>query len=272
MQAQGDSTASGGQYVTVAAGNNSQTAPPTSGHDVFSFVAPTAGTYKVWARVIAPTTSDDSFWLRVDGAAWSSWTNVALGAAWHWDTIHDSSNAVVLYALPAGTHTFTFAYREDGAKLDRVLITNDLAFTPGGTGPGAPSLAFEAESLALTHSGVGTSLQTDANASGGTWVSLNATGTAQWMDFTLPAVPAGTYTLKLRYKTNNNRGQLTLSVDGTTLGGTVDQYATTASYPEPSFGPITFAADGDRHVRLTVVGRNAASSGYVLSADRLTLQ
>jgi hypothetical protein len=272
MQVQSDTLASGGQLVTVAAGNNSQAAAPATGHDTLSFVVPTAGTYKVWARVIAASTSDDSFWWRVDGGTWTSWTNVAVGAAWHWDPIRDASGTVVPYSLAAGSHTFTFAYREDGARLDRVLITDDMSFVPSGMGPGGTTFAFEAESLAVAHSGPGTSLQTDANASGGTWLSLNATAAAQWMELTLPSVPAGNYALKLRYKTNNNRGQVALSVDGVPLGGTVDQYATSSSYPEPVFGNVSFATAGPHVVRLTVAGKNASSSGFVLSADKITLQ
>jgi hypothetical protein len=38
----------------------------------------------------------------------------------------------VLPGLAAGAHTITVAYREDGARLDRVPITNDLALTPTG--------------------------------------------------------------------------------------------------------------------------------------------
>jgi hypothetical protein len=197
---------------------------------------------------------------------------VALGTSWHWSDVRDASNSTVLYSLSAGVHTLTFAYREDGAKLDRVVLTDDLAFVPTGSGPAPATLAFEAEGLSVTNSGVGTSLQTDANSSGGTWVSLNATGTGQWMEFFVPDVPAGTYALKMRYKTNNNRGQLTLSVDGAPIGSLVDQYATPASHLEATFGTVTFAAAGNHVVRLTTVGKNPSSSGYILSADRFTLQ
>jgi hypothetical protein len=273
MQVQSDAAASGGQYVMVAAGNNSQTAAPASGYATVSFVAPTAGTYKVWARVIDPANTDDSFWVRMDGGAWVNWNNIALGSTWHWDEVHDSGNAdtVVQYSLAAGTHSLSFAYREDGAKLDRVLITDDLAFVPSGTGPAASSLSFEAEALTVTHSGVGTSLQADASSSGGQWISLNATATGSWMELTLPNVPAGSYTLKMKYKTNNNRGQLQLKVDGVSLGGTVDQYASPSTYPEATFGTVAFSAAGSHQVRLTVTGKNASSSSYVLSADRFTL-
>jgi hypothetical protein len=36
----------------------------------------------------------------------------------------------VLVSLSPGAHTTSVAYREDGARLDRVLITNDLALVP----------------------------------------------------------------------------------------------------------------------------------------------
>jgi hypothetical protein len=69
----------------------------------------------------------------MDAGTWTNWNNIPLGATWHWDDVHGT--ATMMYSLAAGSHTLTFAYREDGAKLDRVLVTNDLAFTPTGTGP-----------------------------------------------------------------------------------------------------------------------------------------
>jgi len=118
---------------------------------------------------------------------------------------------------------------------------------------------------------VGTSLQTDANSSGGTWVQLNATGTGSWMEFTLPNIPAGTYSLKMKFKGNTNRGQLSLKVDGTQLGGTLDEYSSAQTYPEQTFGTVTFSSTGNHAVRLTVTGKNASSTAYFLSADNFTL-
>jgi polygalacturonase len=137
LQILADSAASAGQYIMVAAGNNSSAAAPTTGQAGLTFTVPASGTFKIWGRVIAPANTDDSFWVRVDGGTWINWNDIVAGAAWHWAPVTNdaSSDAVVSYALGAGTHTLTFAYREDGAKLDRVLITNDLAFTPSGVGP-----------------------------------------------------------------------------------------------------------------------------------------
>ncbi len=129
MRVTADATASGGQYVAVAPGNNSQAAAPATGHAAASFTVPKAGRYKLWGRVIAPTTSDDSFWVRVDNGPWTAWNNIPLGAGWHWDDIHGTGDAST-FDLAAGAHTVTFAYREDGARLDRIRITDDLTGTP----------------------------------------------------------------------------------------------------------------------------------------------
>jgi hypothetical protein len=137
LQKPADAAASGGVAVQVAAGNNSQAAPPATGHGTISFTAPVAGSYKVWGRVTAPTNADDSWWVRIDSGTWQRWNGIPLGTAYHWDDVHNdlTGGAATIFSLTAGTHTLEFAYREDGTRLDRFLITNDLAFTPSGTGP-----------------------------------------------------------------------------------------------------------------------------------------
>jgi hypothetical protein len=90
MQVGTDAAASGGSYIAVAGGNNSNSSPPTTGVATYNFNVTAAGTHKVWARVIAPTTSDDSFWMRMDGGAWIRWNEVSLGSSWHWDDLRNS--------------------------------------------------------------------------------------------------------------------------------------------------------------------------------------
>ena len=43
-----------------------------------------------------------------------------------------------MYALGVGQHTLVIKHREDGAKLDRILITNDRANIPQGQGVVVP--------------------------------------------------------------------------------------------------------------------------------------
>src|SRR5262249_48468374 len=119
MQVLSDPNASGGQFITVAPGNNSKDSPPSTGQATVSFNVSTAGTYKVWARVIAPSVEDDSFWVRMDGGTWIKWNEIAPGSSWHWDEVHnsDAGSTVVNFNLATGNHTLTIAYREDGTKL-----------------------------------------------------------------------------------------------------------------------------------------------------------
>jgi hypothetical protein len=50
------------------------------------------------------------------------------GDTWHWDEIHNDQqdDNVVHFTLSAGQHTLEIAKREDGAKLDAVMITDQL--------------------------------------------------------------------------------------------------------------------------------------------------
>jgi hypothetical protein len=135
----------------------------------------------------------------------------------------------------------------------------------------AQNYSFEAESLSVTSSGAATAPQTDTNSSGGKWIALEATGTGQYMEFTTPSINAGSYSLAMEWKGNNNRGQLKLTVDGVQVGGTLDQYAAGQTYPTTTFGTATIGTTGTHKIRLTVTGKNSSSSGYWLSADKFTL-
>ena len=130
--------ASGGQYITVDAGNNSTAAPPDTGVASYVFTVK-GGIYKILGRVITLTNTvdDDSCWIRIQKATtqtknhssgWVRWNDIAWGQNWHWDEAHssDDGNQTVRFTMTAGTYTLEFAYREDGLLLDRLLITNNL--------------------------------------------------------------------------------------------------------------------------------------------------
>jgi hypothetical protein len=131
-----DANASGGKSIWSGT-TGSNAGVPADGHVTFSFTLAASGTYKVWGRfLVGPSTSsDDSLWIRIDSGAWTQWNDIypRIGnAAYDWDDEHDTAagNAVVTRSLAAGSHTLEIAYRENGLKMDRFLVTNDLAFTP----------------------------------------------------------------------------------------------------------------------------------------------
>jgi hypothetical protein len=139
-----------------------------------------------------------------------------------------------------------------------------------GGGGGGGGIAFEAEGVAFTDSGTGTTVDSDELTSGGHWVSLAAENTGSWMEFTTPAIPAGAHALALRWKGNANRGVATVRVDGAAVGEPLDQFSAEESYATTVIGTVTFAAAATHLVRLQVTARNDGSTGFVLSADQFT--
>lgn len=126
-----DATASGGAYVTIKSGMNSaQAAPKDSLQNqvVIPFTIEKEATYNFLAKCIGPSAEDDSYWIKIDDGAFESANGLA-GTEWRWGRLTSVK-------LKPGQHTLTFTYREDGAKLDKILITtsNASVITPEATG------------------------------------------------------------------------------------------------------------------------------------------
>ncbi|HEY1661863.1 MAG TPA: hypothetical protein VGI03_05540 [Verrucomicrobiae bacterium] len=149
-------------------------------------------------------------------------------------------------------------------------ITNTIKIwvSPGTDLPPKTNFAFQAVSLTYITNGAVTAVEADSNEPGGEWLELAATGANQSIQYSIPEIPAGTYDLQMLYKPHFDRGELSFALDGTILG-TLDQYLpspATQTYPAQDWGNVTFSTNGTHAVQLTVTGKNAASSGYLLSA------
>jgi hypothetical protein len=92
------------------------------------------GTYTIRVREIVPSSSSDSWWVRIQGATlstkihasgWIQWNNAPVSQSWAWNPIYstDDGGKTVLFTMPAGTYTLEMAYREDGCVLDAFVIT-----------------------------------------------------------------------------------------------------------------------------------------------------
>ncbi|MGI4832621.1 MAG: hypothetical protein ACRYFK_04090 [Janthinobacterium lividum] len=64
---------------------------------------------------IFPTANDDSYWIKVYNGAFVT-INGIITSTWEWAKLMDAN-------LSVDAHTFTIAYREDGAMPDKILIT-----------------------------------------------------------------------------------------------------------------------------------------------------
>jgi bla regulator protein blaR1 len=133
-----DSQASSGGYVWVPNGVGNVMDPLQSGGTVTHiFTVPVAGDYVVWGRVMLDSTGDaDSFFVSMDAGPYAVWdTQQGAKVQWGWDLVNNRGVAdPVVYRLGAGQHTLVVKQREDGAKLDRILVTNDLGYVPQGLG------------------------------------------------------------------------------------------------------------------------------------------
>ncbi|HKB90807.1 MAG TPA: chitobiase/beta-hexosaminidase C-terminal domain-containing protein, partial [Opitutaceae bacterium] len=165
-------------------------------------------------------------------------------------------------------NTDTLPVRLNLKKLQSLAILAMGFWIFGNETEALADVTLEAHNLAVTSSPSGlTSVQASSSATDGSWVQLASTATGQYMEFTTTSIPAGTYSVEMRYKSNGNRGQMSLTVDGTAVGGTLDQYAATSTWPTTTFGNVTFGTSGTHLLRMTVTGRNSSSSNYYLSAD-----
>jgi arylsulfatase A-like enzyme len=91
-----------------------------------------ADDYVLWGRVIAASEEDDTFFVQIDDGFYNTW-NIEIGNSWHWDVVNNRGRIdPVIFSLKKGTHTVKIVLREDGVKLDKMLLTNDLDFVPSG--------------------------------------------------------------------------------------------------------------------------------------------
>ncbi|HUB68143.1 MAG TPA: chitobiase/beta-hexosaminidase C-terminal domain-containing protein, partial [Candidatus Methylacidiphilales bacterium] len=181
-------------------------------------------------------------------------------------------------ALPSTYPTYDFGtvtFTASGSHVIRLTVTgknsasssyrlSTISFYLSTTTTTSP-LTFQSTSLSYTATGASAAVQTDSNVPGG-WVALEASSSGSYIEYTLPNIPTGTYDLQMSYKTNSNRGILQMTVDGVNVGSPLDEYATLPStYPTHDFATVTFTAGGSHVIRLTVTGKNSASSSYQLS-------
>ena len=229
----------------VSAAYTINIALPPAAAPVFS---PAAGTYTTAQNVtITSATGGASIRYTTDGSTPSETAGTLYSGP-----VHVSANLTLkAIAYAAG---FT----------DSTVTSGAYTITP------PPTLNFEAESMSPVGTGATVSISDDANASGGVLEFLNSTAVGQSITFTTPSIPAGTYQVQLRYKTNKTRGQHNLKIDGTQVGGTLDQYATTQAYLSHTFGNVTFATTGTHSIVMTVTGKNSAATAYYLTADKFT--
>ncbi len=151
--------ASEGQYV-VYEGNDSpnkvsasQQPSDVGAGSVVSFTFNVANTdnYNVFVRTSTPSVNDDSFWIRVNGGPWHLWFQgfYPPQEAYRWVSLQAVGLTNPLN-LSEGSNTIEFTYRENGARLDKIIVRND-GQSPTGMGETAWNVCNFGGGLSLTN-------------------------------------------------------------------------------------------------------------------------
>lgn len=118
------------------------TTPPTNTGTSTMSATTIAGTYRVWARMKAADSNNNSFYLRIDsGCAILVGDNSQISSStWTWvDYQNGVTSNKINATLTAGNHVITIIGNEAGVSVDKILMTKNLTCIPTGFGDNCPA-------------------------------------------------------------------------------------------------------------------------------------
>jgi VCBS repeat-containing protein len=126
-----DETASGGQFALVPKGVGTlRDSDAEGGYAEYTFEAPVSGEYTLVARVRSDDKTAKAFYVSMDNSEFVAW-NTACGApkTWLWDKATEANTSgPFTFNLDSGVHTLVIKQREDGSKIDKILLTTQSDF------------------------------------------------------------------------------------------------------------------------------------------------
>jgi hypothetical protein len=157
-----------------------------------------------------------------------------------------------------------------GSVANQDIVT--WTYSSGSTG-GAPKtpLIYATTSLPAVSSGPTFRVFAYGGFPDGNGTTLDSSKVGDNVTLTVNVPTAGLYDVKYSYKTINTRGIVQLSINGTNVGGTLDQYLANESYNTFDCGTFNFAAAGSYLFKFTAVGKNASSTSYTMAFDDIIL-
>ena len=127
-----DEGASNGGYLTIKDGMESISEAPAGSEGAVSLTfSVDGGNYGIYARVKCRYEDTDAFWVKLDDGSFELVDGLRT-LLWQW-------RQFLAPELAPGEHTLTIAYCEDGAKLDKINISNFL-YVPGDIGDEAENV------------------------------------------------------------------------------------------------------------------------------------
>lgn len=130
-----DADASGGKVLSVPGGSGKpdeeipgeapKKYPSRWGAATFKFTVAEAGKYRLWGRKYWEDGCGNSFTLVINGGLPVTFGEDGTYDAWEW-------LRAPLFDLKSGENTLEVLNREDGVRLDKIILTRDLDFVPQG--------------------------------------------------------------------------------------------------------------------------------------------
>ncbi|HEU5180393.1 MAG TPA: fibronectin type III domain-containing protein [Candidatus Polarisedimenticolia bacterium] len=114
-----------GNYIWTPAGTGTNTNGSPTGKATYNVTVANSGSYTLWVRMYAATANNDSFWQSIDASSKTALTAGNLGV-WVW-------TRGASYTLTAGNHSLVLGHRDEQTRADRIILTDDAAFTPTAT-------------------------------------------------------------------------------------------------------------------------------------------
>jgi len=107
-----------------------------SPHLAYHVAIETPGRYFVWVRTRGESGNDDSLHIGLDGVPLTSGKQLGdISDFWSWTSTRSNGERVYVDVQSAGEHVIDAWMREDGAVIDKFLLTMDPDFQPFGRGP-----------------------------------------------------------------------------------------------------------------------------------------
>jgi hypothetical protein len=155
-----------------------------------------------------------------------------------------------------------------GATATQEILT--WTFTSGSSGGGTTT--YEATKIPVTGSPNARSFAWPGFPDGAGEIA-DGTAAGAFLNFTVNIATPGTYDIKAGTKAFPTRGIFQLSVNGTNVGPTEDEYNANGGgvFQEFDLGNVTIPSAGNYSFKFTVTGHNSASTGYTVCFDYIKL-
>jgi hypothetical protein len=196
-------------------------------------------------------------------------------------TITDTTNAAATFTtswpiniaatVGANTAFVGFTGGTGGSTAIQEILT--WTYSSGATtGPKTP-VVFQTANLPAVSSGPTFRQFAFAGFPDATGTILDATAVGDNVTMTVNVANAGTYDVKVSTKLLNTRGTYQLTINGAKVGPAEDEYANTGAgtFATLDLGNFNFAAAGNYAFKFAVTAKNAASSGFSIAFDDITL-